>query len=65
MALAYADSLLRTDGDIEEVGKFLDEAQLRAPSDPRVHQIRSAMYMEKGEIERALEEMNLARGIGR
>ena len=65
VVLAYADSLLRTDGDIEEVGKFLDEAQLRAPSDPRVHQIRSAMYMEKGEIERALEEMNLARGIGR
>jgi len=60
-ALALADSLIRTGGDLARAERLLTLAEARNPGDSRVHQIRSAWHMERGEIQQALDEMTRAR----
>ena len=64
-ALALADALIRESRDLADAEKWLDLAASRAPSDSRIHRVRSSLLMKQGDVEGALKEMNLSRGISK
>jgi len=55
-----ADARLRVEGPGPAIDALLDAAALRAPGEPRVHRIRSALRMAEGDVAGALAEMEEA-----
>jgi choline-sulfatase len=60
--ILLADTILRTGGALADAEAWLAVGEARAPGSPLGHRVRSALLMEKGDVQGALAEMAKAHG---